>query len=333
VRLSSYLTTCLLLPSSLLAQHNSEQVARVRAEYAKTHSPHDSTGLIPLTDLGKDTYKGEQGGLYPGGENVPPTAHLQAGLKISRTLIPLDAEGKPSNDGKIALLSIGFSNPNLKFQAFKPQADAYPNRNPHLVVVNGCVGSQAAQTIADPNANYWKIVDQRIKDAGVTNQQVEAIWMEQVIPGNTGDFPEFAKRLQGYIQDSLHNAMNHFPNLKLTYLSSRSYGGYTVFGGSPEPLAYETGFAVKWLIADQIAGKPELNYDPAKGKVVAPWLAWGPYLWADGVKGRKDGLVLLRADYKETDGLHPSEAGLQKFVKLLMDFFQTDATARPWFVK
>ena len=327
------IVACLLFAPSLVAQPNPEQIARLRAEYVKTHPPRDSTGLIALTDLGKGTYKGEQGGLYPDGMNVPPRAHLRAGLKISKTVVPLDAAGKRSKDGKIVLLSIGFSNPNLKFRAFQPQAEAYPNRNPHLVVINGCVGSQAAQTIADPNANYWKIVDQRIKDAGVTNQQVEVIWMEQVIPGNTGDFPELARKLQGYIQDSLHNAMNRFPNLKLSYLSSRSYGGYTIAGGSPEPLAYETGFAVKWVIADQIAGKAELNYDPAKGKVMAPWLAWGPYLWADGVKGRKDGLVLLRADYKETDGLHPSEAGLEKFVKLLMDFFATDATTRPWFLK
>jgi len=43
--------------------------------------------------------------------------------------------------------------------------------------------------------------------------------------------------------------------------------------------------------------------------------------------------VLLRADYRDSDGLHPSAAGLQKFVKMLMDFFETDATTRPWFVK
>ena len=328
-------TTCivaLLIPFSLAAQPNPEQ-ARMRAEYAKTHPPRESTGLIPLTDLGKGDYKGEQGGLYPGGENVPPRAHLKAGLKIAKTVVPLDADGKKSKDGKIVLLSIGFSNPSLKFQAFKPEADAYAGRNPHLVVINGCVGGQAAQTIADPTTNYWKIVDQRIKDAGVSNQQVQVIWMEQVIPGTAGDFPEFAKKLQGYIQDSLHNSMDRFPNLKLAYLSSRSYGGYTRTGGSPEPLAYETGFAVKWLIADQIAGKPELNYNPSKGKVFAPWLAWGPYFWADGVKGRKDGLVLLRADYTDNDGLHPSKAGLEKFVKMLMDFFETDATTLPWFVQ
>ena len=200
-----------------------------------------------------------------------------------------------------------------------------------MVVINTCVGSQAAPTIADPNSGYWKTLDQRIKDAGVTPKQVQVIWMKQVIPGE-GEFPAFAKRLQGYIEDSLHNAHDKFPNLKLTYLSSRTYGGWTELGGSPEPAAYETGFAVKWVIATQLTGKPEMNYDPAKGAVRSPWIEWGPYIWTDGVKGRKDGMVYLRADTRE-DGLHPSESGTKKVVAMLMEFFETDPTARIWFMK
>ena len=53
---------------------------------------------------------------------------------------------------------------------------------------------------------------------------------------------------------------------------------------------------MKWLIADQIAGKPELNFDAAKGPVRSPWIAWGPDLWADGLKGRKDGLLWQREE-------------------------------------
>jgi hypothetical protein len=101
---------------------------------------------------------------------------------------------------------------------------------------------------------------------------------------------------------------------------------------NPEPHSYESGFAVKWLIADQMAGKPELNYDPKKGKVNSPWLAWGPYLWADGTKARSDGLVYLREDLAQ-DGTHPSMSGREKVAKLLLSFLRTDPTARPWFVK
>ena len=65
----------------------------------------------------------------------------------------------------------------------------------------------------------------------------------------------------------------------------------------------------------------------------APWVAWGPYLWADGVKGRKDGLVYLRDDVTTTDRTHPSLSGREKVVKLLMDFFKNDPTSRPWFAR
>src|SRR6266446_10089616 len=73
-----------------------EEMARKKAEYQKEHPPRESVGLTPLTDLGKGSYKGEQGGLYPGGENVMPPEHLKAGLRIAKTVVPLDTEGKES---------------------------------------------------------------------------------------------------------------------------------------------------------------------------------------------------------------------------------------------
>ena len=65
--------------------------------------------------------------------------------------------------------------------------------------------------------------------------------------------------------------------------------GYAKVALSPEPYVYEEAFAMRWLIQDQIAGKPELNYDAAKGEVKSPLLLWGPYLWADGETPRKAG--------------------------------------------
>ena len=62
-----------------------------------------------------------------------------------------------------------------------------------------------------------------------------------------------------------------------------------------------------------IKGDATLNHDPKKGKVVAPILLWGPYLWADGIKPRKaDGLVWERKDFTK-DGVHPTrEDGARK---------------------
>lgn len=267
-----------------------------KRQYMKEHPPQSSVGLIPLTDLGTGAYKGEEGGLYPGGKNVPPPAHVDAGVKLARQLVPLDKDGNRAPDGKIVLLSIGFSNPSIEFPVFIRRASQEPDLNPRLVMVNGCVGSRASSEQADPHSRYWPEVQERLNAAGVTAKQVQALWIKEVIPGAVG-FPEKAKELANNLRATLHVVHDTFPNAKLAYLASRTYGGWTELGGSPEPGAYETGFAVKWVVSDQLAGKPDLNYDPAKGAVRSPWIEWGPYFWTDGVKGRKDGFVYLREEH------------------------------------
>jgi hypothetical protein len=135
-----------------------------------------------------------------------------------------------------------------------------------------------------------------------------------------------AKKLEADLVATLHNLHDRYPNLKVAYLSSRIYGGYASVPLNPEPHAYEGGFAVKWTIARQIAGDAELNFDAAKGAVRAPWIAWGPYLWADGVKGK-----WMREDVGP-DGTHPSNSGREKVGRMLLDFLKQDATSRGWFL-
>ena len=110
-----------------------------------------------------------------------------------------------------------------------------------------------------------------------------------------------------------------YPNLKLVYLSSRTYAGYATTPLNPEPYAYQSGFAVKWLVQERI-----------DGKIRGPWLGWGPYLWTDGTKGRKDGLVWTCDDVR-SDGTHPSPSGQAKVGGLLLRFFKTSRTSRAWF--
>ncbi|HEY3837835.1 MAG TPA: hypothetical protein VGL72_14740, partial [Bryobacteraceae bacterium] len=91
-----------------LQQANQAAQKKRREEYLKDHTPVSSTGNIALPDLGPGMYKGEQGGLYPGGTNTIPREHLAAGLKLAKQIQPLDLDGNLSPDGKIVMLAIGF---------------------------------------------------------------------------------------------------------------------------------------------------------------------------------------------------------------------------------
>jgi hypothetical protein len=305
-----------------LQQASTAAQKKRREDYLKDHKPVASTGNIALPDLGTGAYKGEQGGLYPGGSNTIPAAHLAAGLKLSKQIVPLDADGNPSADGKIVLLAIGFSNPNMEFPAFQRLAAAEAGLNPKLLLVNGCVGGQASSVIANPQSNYWNLVRQHVTAAGATPKQVQALWIKEVVPQPSQPFPVEARQLAADYASTLRNVHEFFPNAKVAILSNRTYGGWTETGGSPEPWAYESGFAVKWAIAEQIAEKPANQV----------WAEWGPYLWTDGEKGRKDGFVYSRADVGP-DGLHPSAAGQQKIGAMLLKFFETDPVTKPWFLK
>lgn len=298
------------------------------------------TGLVPLSDLGADgKYQGFDGGLYGAGLNTPPEAHLKLALRESAKIKPLDAVGQPAADGKIAMLAIGMSNTTQEFSLFKQLADADPQKNPRLVIVDGAQGGKAAIEWTDgndPKGNrVWEVADLRLAAAGVTPQQVQIIFVKQAMigPSRYGEFPEHAKRLQAGFSDILRIAKLRYPNVRLAYLTGRTYGGYAATMLNPEPYAYESAFSVRWTIEAQISGDASLNADEARGPVTAPVALWGAYLWADGVKGRKiDELAYARADFAN-DGTHPSQTGRQKVAKLLLEQFKTDPTARAWFLR
>jgi len=296
----------------------------------------DTSRLKPLTELGKSKYQGYEGGLYPDGKNDRPAGHEKAGLALAKKIRPLDGKGKPAQGGKIVLLSVGMSNTAQAFTAFKRLADADEEKNPHVVLVNGAQGGMTARAIQDPDDNrqgtrYWNTVDERLEDAGVTRAQVQAVWIKQADAGPDQGFPRYAKTLQAELTKIVQVLAQRFPHLKLVYLSSRTYAGYAKTPLNPEPYAYESGFSVKWLIERQFRGDKALNYDPARGKVAAPWLSWGPYLWANGTTKRADGFSYDEEDFAG-DGTHESPSGQRKVRKLMLQFFKTDTTSRGWFV-
>jgi hypothetical protein len=328
---------------------------------------NDWSALIPITDL-TNTYKGEDGGLYGNGQNEPPASQRAAYLKQAEQIVPRDANGQPAPDGKIGFITLGFSNPSIESEDFKRHADADPQKSPCVIIVNGCIGGRSAVMWAWDGAEVlpkaeqerldqemdvvhmpkgrrastgmekdtWPTLAKRIEAAGLAPQQVQVGWLKQVEanPKPLGEFPAHARALQADMTAMLQIARHYYPNLRVVYLSSRTFGGWSGrSSGSPEPYAYESGFATRWVVLSQIRGDAQLNYDAARGEVKAPLVLWGPYLWAQGNSPRKlDGLTWTQNDVR-ADQLHPNDSGCRKTTTLLLNFFKTNEGASRWFLK
>ncbi len=292
-----------------------------------------SVGLTPIDDLGTGTYAGFQGGLYPGGTNAMPPAHGAHVMTAATSVVPLDAAGAPDPvGGRIVFLSIGMSNTHNEWDEFMPLAAVDPLRDPRVQLVNGAIPGWSADTVNTSTSAYWPLVDAEIAAAGATNAQVQVAWIKEAHQLPSAPFPTEALHLRDDLIAIAQILHDRFPNLKLAYLSSRIYAGYASVPVNPEPYAYQGGFAVKWAIEEQITGSPALNFDPLLGTVEAPVLAWGPYLWADGLIPRSDGLTWECADFLLADGTHPSLSGALKVANRLLAMCHTDPSAMEWYL-
>ena len=304
-----------------------------------------STGLVPLTDLGTGTYQGFEGGLYPGGLNTPPMAHLSAGIGIAlNQIMPLDAAGNPDpNNGKVVLVSIGLSHARMESDFLTTLLQSQAGLNPRFQFVNCAEGGKTAEEWSDPNDDVWTLMQTKLAAAGVTGAQVQVAWIKHSIPHwmlTQQSFPQDAQELLGFERSANLMLKIKYPGVKIAYLSARSYGGYAMGQSNSEPFAYENGFITKWLIEQQLNGDPNVAYTGANPPM--PWLAWGPYFWADGlgadnvlggIPGRSDGLEYECDDYASTDGMHPSDPqGRTKISQMILDFLLSESTAAPWFL-
>jgi hypothetical protein len=312
-----------------------------------------SVGFTPINDLSTGLYLNlYPGGLYPAGSNDVPVAHFLEGVARSNGLRPLDPNGNPSPAGKYVLMSMGMSNTTQEFcsaSSFEPcdpwtfmgQAAADPEVNHStLVFVNGARGGQTTVTWDDPaDANYDRVLNEQLTPKELTEAQVQVLWIKLANPGPTVSLPAAnadAYQLEAGMGNVVRAAKVRYPNLSVVFLSSRIYAGYATNTSTlnPEPYAYESGFAVKWLIEAQINQMNGGGADPIAGDLdygtVAPWLAWGPYLWADGQVPRSDGLIWECADFA-ADGTHPATSGREKVGTMLLEFLLGSPFSMPWF--
>jgi hypothetical protein len=299
------------------------------------------TMKLPLPQLGPWTYHNVMGGLYPGGFNQMPSAHSTVGANHARRIRPLDAAGNPSQDGRIVLLAVGMSNTQQEFAAFQELAQGQTGLRPELRLVNGARGGHAADSWDSPGRPVYNWVrDSVLAPAGLSEQQVQAAWVKlaNITPPSAPSLPSQnadAYLLMERLGNTVRAMQQRYPNLQQVYLSSRTWGGYAAPGSaSPEPYAYETGFAVKLIIDAQIRQILGEGIAPRAGDLgdeVAPWIAWGPYLWANGSEPRYDGLAWLRSDFV-ADGIHPSATGRAKVANLLSQFFRDAPWSRCWYL-
>jgi hypothetical protein len=291
--------------------------------------PHEFTGLIPLSDKAGADYKGFKLGLYGDGSNAPTAEHLTRAMEAAAKVVPLDENGKPAADGRIVLMSVGMSNTTQEFSRFVQLANGNAAKNPKLVIVDAAQGGKAADSWIEKTQPTWQEAQRRLSAAKATAPQVQVIWIKQALigPGRLGEFPKHAQLLQADLKKIVMVAKERFPNLKMVYLSSRTYGGHAVTALNPEPYAYESAFSVQWLIRAQMKAEDQELADPT-----TPVLLWGPYLWTDGVKGRPGDSLVWRKEDTRADGTHPSAAGQQKVAELLLNFFKNDQTSKGWFV-
>lgn len=315
--------------------------------------PSGDSSMVPINDLATASYKGFQGGLYPNGQNEPPAMHHTAGISFGNAVEPLDVNGMPNPNGKYILMSIGMSNTTQEFcsqNSFLPcdawtftgQAEADPEVNTSsLVIVNGSRGGRSAEDWVSPqDENYDRVKNDRIETLGLSEAQVQIIWVKVANPRPTISLPDLASDafwLEEQLGDIARALKVRYPNVKQIFISSRIYAGYAegVSKLNPEPYAYESAFSTKWAIEAQIEQEAGEGIDSRAGDLdydsVTGWLGWGPYLWANGATPRSDGLIWLPEDFDD-DFTHPGMEAERKVGAALLEFFKTSPYTQCWFV-
>src|SRR6201999_3124974 len=103
---------------------------------------------------------------------------------------------------------IGYSNWTQEFSVFVDRAMADPQRNPKVLVIDCAQSAQTTEVNANPKAEYWNTVDERLEKAGISHAQVQVVGLKVATLYPVLPFPKEPKILQGYVVQTLHNLHN-----------------------------------------------------------------------------------------------------------------------------
>lgn len=262
-------------------------------------------------------------GLYVG-TNLRPRGHDMRGRDEAMQVQPLNATGaRPapgSGPGKIGFATIGFSGTHQVSRELLPLLAAMPRIRHEVETADCALAGSDIDDILDLASPYWLHVRAMLDASGLTPAQVQVAWMQSGRRGKAGTTPDEAiADLEARWIDGLRAVKTFFPNLRLLYVCGPAFHGYMPVGSDMEPWAFEQNLATQRVIMRQVSGFANLNYLAQRGPVVAPWVAWGGYCWADGPAVREDGFAYVCPRDVAPDGIHPSVAGAQKIAALLAD--------------
>ena len=270
--------------------------------------------------------------LYPNQINQLPLDHHGKGEIIAATLQPLDGNGSVDvSGGKIVVIAEGMSNTRDEMNAFAELLAARQSEvNTKLEFRNlsegGCdlvcwVENGVGATDPQVQVALVKHSNNRPQQADGTPQQPNSYFPDK----DSKRFPQHALTTKNLLKLRVLDLKKKYPNLKLLFITSRSFGGWSCSPSGNdyrEPVAFEEGFAVKWLLEDQILGTdPDLAFEGNNPQ--APWLAWGPYLWDP----------TWTEDLYRSDGTHLCKAGADSVAQLWYTYLATESTAWPWFLR
>jgi beta-lactam-binding protein with PASTA domain len=208
-------------------------------------------------------------------------------------------------------MSVGMSNGKRIWDTFTIDAEADPLRNPDVQLVNGASSGGAVSAWADGLGFIWGEMDEELDNAGKDRNDVSVIWWMIANNVSHNSQEDYSSILEADARTALDLFAAEFPNLKVVWVQSMIYAGYSTTSGNYEPFAYETGLVADRLVADQ------------------SWpfyVGHGPYMWADGLVPRGDGLIWLCEDFAD-DGNHPERGAKDKMSEHMLQFFQEDSVA------
>lgn len=232
----------------------------------------------------------------------------------------LVANGVPDvtpSDGRIVIIAISMSNGRLEFQKYMDLYAGHADVSPAIGLVNCAQGGNALERWLELDI-LWDGCRQRIADAGFDLDQVRVVWAKNAnqftqhgltLPDPGADYYDLVENI-GALSERIGR---EFPSVRAIFHTSRIYAGWAQAQASRgEPMSYEGGFAVNVAIERWQAGElPD-----------APWIGWGPYLWANATTPNSHGVFWTPEDFQDGGtNHHPSDLGQAKVADALHAFF------------